>query len=551
MSASGLLEQRLLLSVNRSSSLCPLISMPMVSLLSAVTKARSADSLHIGAPPLGNKESHAAALPQPGALSSQSTPIDVDQHKQSNTSVGDVKSKESTSAAEVPTNVSEQAGGSTAATDLNETEPGTRQHRVFHAYGNNFEKAPEGMISAPGRDKGSYSPGNLTSPTQQSVEPGPHQTQHAQLHGNVDSNLLPTASNQGPGHAGSSYPGTQYDLDQAQSHPLQSITARQGPNDNSMGSLSAPSVQHQMRAPSRPVKAKNKNVKKTRKTAAPVNDLNSEINDYMQIMMYKIRQQSQTSINRVALERDDAQQQLHLVLEAKKALEDQLSTLCQDNNDLLLTCDQQKTKLTSYETRAGKLKRFVEGLGRDMDGLKREANALRRKTDELIQASQVQKEVREELLRQKHACETQISNLKEQASAAKDATAQLQAAQAQIDHLEGCLSEKVGMLSEERDRRTQLEGLLTEAQTKSGKILKELRSDNDTVLCNIAALHEMMENSDANDKLLDTLSQVLEMMQAMSSQTKVSGEDAAAAKELVASLNDRSVSSKAMHHAPC
>ena len=270
------------------------------------------------------------------------------------------------------------------------------------------------------------------------------------------------------------------------------------------------------------------------------NQPEANLDEYMQVLIFKIREECHRSADKVTAERDALRQKLHQLLEAKQILDGDFSKALQDNDYLSSICEKQKTKLSNYEARVKKFKTFVDGLGHDVDSLKREANSYRRKSEELVLESQACKADREALLQQMNSCTERSSQLKNEAlKACSDTQGELQAAVLRANYLDQQLNEKVGLLAEERDRRAQLERHLLSAGDPSDSIRRAMKKDNDALVDKLHLLHATLESTSTDSKIFDTLSQVREAIQAASSQAKTNATDVALTKQLVEALGDR------------
>lgn len=283
---------------------------------------------------------------------------------------------------------------------------------------------------------------------------------------------------------------------------------------------------------------------------APIADANpdSEINYHMQMLIYNIRQQSHQALRRLTAERDDTQGELQQLQAAMQSLQDDLANVHKDKDNLTSTCDKQKTKLASYETRAKKLKIFVDGLGHDVDSLKREANATRRKSEQLVQEGLESKAERAALLQQINDCAERSTQVKNEAlNACLEAQTKLKDTATLASHLDEKLSENAGLLVEERDRCAQLERRLLSASNSSENILRTIRTDNDALLEKLHAMHATVQDTDASTKISSLLGQVLEAVQAVSMRTETSADDAASARGLIEAMSDRYALSGGTH----
>ncbi|KAK5135786.1 hypothetical protein LTR08_004612 [Meristemomyces frigidus] len=265
----------------------------------------------------------------------------------------------------------------------------------------------------------------------------------------------------------------------------------------------------------------------------------SDVNDYLQILAYKVQQKQQSSSRKLAAKRNALEAELQPILAAKQALEEELGLVQQQNTTLAITLEQQKSKVTAYETKINRFKTFVDGLGNDVDALKKDAGITRRRGEQLAHEGEDRKAEQVALFEQLSTCAGKSAQLKDQAlRACQDAQSQLQAAHFRNSYLEEQLSERVGLLAEERDRRSQLERQLATAASSDETIVRAAKRNNDAILDKLFEIHAVIENTESEEKTTDMMEKALAAVQALTSQHSANADDLASVKGMVESLSE-------------
>ncbi|KAK4549367.1 hypothetical protein LTR36_006364 [Oleoguttula mirabilis] len=306
---------------------------------------------------------------------------------------------------------------------------------------------------------------------------------------------------------------------------------------------------HPQRASNRPTTnrvTKRKSKAGRRATApAPAETLHSDqstsdVNDYLQILAYKVQQKHQSSSTRLAVEREAMQAELQQIFDSKQSLQEELDAVEQQKISLVAVVEQQKTKVAAYEAKMNRFKTFVDGLGNDVDALKKEAGTTRRKGEQLAREGDDRKAEQTVLFEQLSTCADKSAQLKDQAlRACHDAQAELQAAHLQNHYLEQQLSERVGLLAEERDRRSQLERQLATAASSSDEtVVRALKSNSDAVLDKLFEIHAAIEDAEDGKQTTEMIEKALAAVQALTSQHSANADDLASAKNMIESLSE-------------
>ena len=266
----------------------------------------------------------------------------------------------------------------------------------------------------------------------------------------------------------------------------------------------------------------------------------SDVNDYMQILAYKVQQKQQSSSRKLAAEREAMEVEMQPILQAKQALEEELALVRQQNVTLDTTLAQQKSMVAAYDLKINRFKTFVDGLGHDVDALKKDAGVTRRKGEQLAQEGEDRKAEQVALFEQLSTCAEKSAQLKDQAlKACQDAQSQLQTAHLRNNYLEEQLSERVGLLAEERDRRSQLERQMANKASRDETVVRALKRNNDAVLDKLFEIHAVVEDTESERKTTDLMETALAAVQALTSQHSANADDLVSVKGMVESLSER------------
>ena len=296
-----------------------------------------------------------------------------------------------------------------------------------------------------------------------------------------------------------------------------------------------------------PVRVAKRKSKTKRRVAAPpaAEQSSSDINDWFRILQFKVQEKEQILQSQFAIERERLQEDLRQSLDDKRLLEDDLHQAIRHKEDMCETADRQGTKATKYESKFKQFKKFVEGLGSDVTSLRNQANNTQREAEELTQESADGKAEREALYNQMNTCAERSSQLTERTmKLCQETQAELQAAVLRSSYLDQQLSEKVGMLAEERDRRSQLEKQLASVTSSDNRLQHTLQSNNKAILDKLQEMHAVMHENHGARSLSDMLAKTYTAVQSLNSQTSATVDGIASVRDLVEALDERSVSGK-------
>lgn len=243
----------------------------------------------------------------------------------------------------------------------------------------------------------------------------------------------------------------------------------------------------------------------------------SDTNDYVQILSYKINQHRQSAFAKFEAKIDMLQRELQHMTATKDAMQHEFDAVQQQNNSLYVEVEQQKSKISAYESKISRFKTFVDGLGNDVDALKRDATTNRRKNDRVFQQTKDQMDEQTALFGQLSACAEKAYELKTEAmKICQESQTELQIASLRIESLESQLSERLGLLAEERDRRAQLERQLTNTGSDE-KILHAIKRHNDLVIDKLFEIHATVEQAGNADTVSEKICEAMTAIQALKS----------------------------------
>lgn len=296
-----------------------------------------------------------------------------------------------------------------------------------------------------------------------------------------------------------------------------------------------------------PARVSKRKQKQSRRATAPapseqgpVDESSSDINDYLQIVAFKIQQREQAAAASLANERESLQAELQQAIDTKRMLQEELDNALQQKDSLATTVDEHHAKITAYELKVNRFKTFVDGLGKDVDSLKKDANNARRQGEQLAQENVTRRAERDALQYQVTIWAERSAQLNNQTlKACHETQSELEKVVMHNNYLDQQLSEKAGLLGEERDRRSQLEKQLTSTASSDKDLLQALKSNHDAILEQLSEVHETVKESQDHQKLSDMLQTTFNAVDGLSSDANATKESIASVKELVESMSQR------------
>lgn len=274
----------------------------------------------------------------------------------------------------------------------------------------------------------------------------------------------------------------------------------------------------------------------------------SEILDYLQIVQYKVHQKDKNDRTRFSAERDSLQTELQQTIEAKQVLHDRLEAVLQEKQNLVATIDKQKRKVDAYERNIDKYTTYVKGLGHDVDKLKREANSHHHERQNLKDSGEELKSELSSVSAQLRTCTEQSARLTTETLATlRESQAELRDANARGNYLEHQLNEKVGMLTDERDRRSQLQSQLdrqlelASATPTDQKVMEMLNANKQSILDKLFEISSTFLDGDNRAGLSNKLEETLAAVHALNSQAATTVSDIGSVKSIIAEFEKRYV----------
>ena len=273
----------------------------------------------------------------------------------------------------------------------------------------------------------------------------------------------------------------------------------------------------------------------------PMSDpLSSDGISEMEGMVLKVREKTKALKQQHGTDREALHAKIEDIVAAKQALQDDLTTVQQQKTDLSALLEQQRGKTIAYETKLNRFKTFVTGLGNDVDALKKEAGTTRRKGEQLAQEGGDRKAEQAALFQQLSMCAEKSAQLKDQAlRACQEAQSDLQAAQIRNEYLEKQLSERIGLLAEERDRRAQLERQLVTVASSDEHLLRALKQNNDAVLDKLFEIHATLEDDESQKTSVEMVEKTLAAVQGLNTQQSSNADDLVSVKDMVEALSEK------------
>ena len=297
-------------------------------------------------------------------------------------------------------------------------------------------------------------------------------------------------------------------------------------------------VSDQQHQPARVVKRKSRPRKAT--ALAQSDGSFPTIDDYFQVFRYKLYEREESVSGKFGAKLKSLQVELQGALDRNRILQEELNHVLQQKDALAITADKQRARVDLCESTVKKFKTFVDGLGNDFDTLKREAKAARQMSEQFIKEGDCKTE-REALFNQLQACAEKSAQLKDQAlKAYQEAQLDVQAAVLRANYLDQQLSEKVGLLAEERDRRSQLERQLAAVPVPQSDdaTMHTLRDNSDAILDKLYEIHSAVEDQSSKE-VSDMLEKTFAGVQALNSQAAATVDDVASVRSLIETLSEK------------
>lgn len=239
-------------------------------------------------------------------------------------------------------------------------------------------------------------------------------------------------------------------------------------------------------------------------------------------------------------ERGRLQGELQKCTEDMQGLQKQLSAAHDQNRGLSTITEEQSQKLKKWQIGLGRIQKFTAGLGYDVDTLKSNGTAIRLSIEEIAQESVDQKAERSEMLQSLSDCIRKSSEIRGQAlSSLREAQIQIEQYCGRIEYLERDLSERTGLLTEERDRRTQLEKQMSAAASAEKGLQRLLKANHDAALDKLLVIQATLEEHQDQTKVAERVELAIAAVQGLNTQESSNSDDLISIKAIVDSLSER------------
>ena len=266
-------------------------------------------------------------------------------------------------------------------------------------------------------------------------------------------------------------------------------------------------------------------------------DSPSDINDYMQILAFKINEHKAAIAAASKAEAQQMQVQIDALIDAKQDIQEERDVGLSEIRSLTAALEEQRTKAASHESRVHQLKKFVVGLGTDADWMRKEMDVSRKRTQTVLCELEDAKTVQHDLQQTVDACVKKSEELKARALAV--CQEQIETSKAHRDYLEKQLSDLAGQLSEERDRRSQLERQLAAAVEVEQDVIRGVGSTRDEILSKLSAVESLVLQDNDQQQSSDLLERISSAVEAVRVQTEKPGDESVSVKLMFEGLSER------------
>lgn len=268
----------------------------------------------------------------------------------------------------------------------------------------------------------------------------------------------------------------------------------------------------------------------------------TKVNDLIHILAYEARKVEEANAANLQAIQHEKEEQLQAAHQARQQLQEELDAVLEEKEHLAATLDKHTAKLKKYDSQFPRLKKFVDGLGTDLDKLRHDSNAVRRRSEELLDGHNDSRQEHSALIEDvRQASEHALQVRNKALENCRELQSDLDAATLRTDYLSQQLSEKAGMLVEERDSRARLERLLSSATQSDEAIMKSLKSNADAILDKLYEVHATLEKGQADDTVTELLQQTFAVVQGATSDTTEAVDQIASVKGLVETISERYV----------
>ncbi|KAI9691092.1 MAG: hypothetical protein M1822_008712 [Bathelium mastoideum] len=295
--------------------------------------------------------------------------------------------------------------------------------------------------------------------------------------------------------------------DQATNTSLRKISSRGG-RTKVVKSLTRESDGH----PTRPTHTRLNSPKSMRPTGMPV----AGTLDIIQMLQRRLHQDEQQANEVLVRSKQDSLEQICSLQHAQSITDSTLEVLKSEKEHLLAKTQHDQQQIQNLRKRSAVLENFVNGFSSDFNRLKEDILKAETMCTQLVEDKARHDDERNRLT------EHFNTNLQRSESLNCEAKgliavlqARLQEATKHNERLESDLNEKVGMLSEERDNRMQLQKLLEAVKDLSEKSKESMQSDYQTVVQKLEDLRNCVKTANADEATNIIISDYVEQIQAL------------------------------------
>ncbi|KAK4996803.1 hypothetical protein LTR66_003672 [Elasticomyces elasticus] len=262
-------------------------------------------------------------------------------------------------------------------------------------------------------------------------------------------------------------------------------------------------------------------------------------NDLLTMLTAQVQREQQHAAQRADEECAKYKEQLHAASEERRHIEEELGRLQAEKGDHVSALQQYAKQLTAYQAKFAKLRKYMDGLGNDHVTLQREYKPLVGRCAELAQDLSNQKKETEAILQQMQTCIERCRKIKDDLNlCVREARHEVETALMSRRMTEAQLSEKVGLLAEERDRRTKLEKELADTKIEHERILRTIESNLERLMDQIRVISAATEVETGDKLMAAKLDQCLHGIKGLQSQKVASVENIQDVRASMTELSD-------------
>nr|POF20123.1 hypothetical protein CFP56_71745 [Quercus suber] len=242
--------------------------------------------------------------------------------------------------------------------------------------------------------------------------------------------------------------------------------------------------------------------------------------DYLDLAVFEADQKVTEMEAQIRAMQQNYQNELASISNDKDVLQGRLMRSEEQMEMLNVTIKENARKQEEREVKVVRLKKFIDGLSNDFNSMRKGATAINDRIEEVAKECSNREQVQVDLSRI-------VSNCAEQTTKVKNRTLQtLQEARIEIDeyrvknrYLEQQLSERVGLLAEERDRRSQLERQLVSASSAANEVHRSIALHHEKELDELVLVQARIEqHQDSSAKLAEKIQDTMALIQGLNTQ---------------------------------